>query len=77
MRDRNKEKNKEKDKEIEINKKIEEEREVDKNNKKFILPNLRILKFLLILIQINNKDMDLLSKRNKPLVIGFLMGFKR
>lgn len=58
MRDRNKEKNKEKDKEIKINKKIEEGREVAKNNKKFILPNLRILKFLLILIQINNKDMD-------------------
>lgn len=77
MRDRNKEKNKERDKEIRINKKIEEGIEVDKNNKKFILPNLRILKFLLILIQINNKDMDLLSKRNKPLVIDSLMDFKK
>lgn len=77
MRDRNKEKNKERDKEIKINKKIEEGREVAKNNKKFILPNLRILKFLLILIQINNKDMDLLSKRNKPLVIDSLMDFKK
>ena len=65
------------DKEIRINKKIEEEREVDKNNKKFILLNLRILKFLLILIQINNKDMDLLRKRNKPLVIDSLMDFKK
>ena len=77
MRDRNKEKNKEKDKEIEINKKIEEEKEVDKNNKKFILPNRSILKFLLALIQISNKDMGLLNKRNKLSVIDFLMGFKR
>lgn len=50
---------------------------MDKNSKKFILPSLRILKFLLIMIQINSKDMDLLSNKNKLLVIDFPMGFKR